>query len=356
MSLWGETTLSEASILIVDDEEPNVRLLERILDGAGYSNVESTTDPRRVLPLYIEREPDLILLDLHMPHLDGFEVMRQLKPLIPDGTYLPILVLTADVTSDAKERSLSDGARDFLTKPFDVTEVLLRVGNLLETRFLHRQLQQQNRRLEDRVRERTEELEQAHIETFERLALAAEYRDDDTGQHTRRVGRTAAVVARALGLPSSEVELIERASGLHDVGKIGVSDAILLKPERLTPVEFEVVKTHTIVGAKILSGSRSPLLRMAEEIALTHHERWDGSGYAGLAREGIPLTGRITTVADVFDALTHRRPYKDPWPVEKALAEIASQRGRQFDPDVVDAFLRVQEVAILVALGREHAA
>ena len=352
----NETAVESARILIVDDEETNVRLLERILDRAGYTNIESTTDPGGVLRLFTWYQPDLLLLDLHMPHLSGFEVMRQLQQLIPAGTYLPILVLTADASPGAKERSLSDGAKDFLTKPFDATEVMLRVRNLLETRFLHLQLQNQNQNLEDRVRQRTQELEEAHIETFERLALAAEYRDDDSGQHTRRVGRTSAVVARELGLSTTEIELIERAAALHDVGKIGVSDTILLKPAKLTPVEFEAVKTHTVVGAKILSGSRSALLRLAEQIALTHHERWDGSGYAGLAGEAIPVAGRITAIADVFDALTHRRPYKEPWPVDEALAEIASQRGRQFDPDVVDAFLRVEEQATVVSLGRETAA
>jgi putative two-component system response regulator len=197
--------------------------------------------------------------------------------------------------------------------------------------------------LEAKVRERTRELEAAQIEIIERLARAAEFRDDNTGQHTERVGQMAALLARELGLPDAQVSLIRRAAPLHDVGKIGIPDSILLKLGKLTPAEFELVKTHTTIGARILSGSRFALLRLAEEIAFSHHEQWDGRGYAGLAGDQIPLAGRIVTVADVFDALTQKRPYKAAWPVEEAIAEIERQRGRQFDPDVVDAFLRMIE-------------
>jgi len=330
--------LLAARILVVDDEAPNVLLLKRALEQQGYQNVRTTSDLAETI---VEFQPDLVLLDLLMPHIDGFGVLEQIHRLIPAGNYLPILVLTADATPETKRRALAAGASDFLTKPLDLGEVILRIRNMLQTRRLHVELQGQRQLLEERVRTRTRELEEAHIETFERLALAAEYRDDDTGQHTRRVGHTARLVASVMGLDDDDVALIGRAAGLHDVGKIGVPDSILLKPGKLEPEEFEVVKTHTMIGAKILSGSRSPLLRLAEQIALTHHERWDGSGYAGLTRENIPLAGRIATVADVFDALTHVRPYKGAWPLERALEEVADQRGRQFDPAVVDAFLAV---------------
>jgi putative two-component system response regulator len=253
-----------------------------------------------------------------------------------------VLVLTADATQEVKRRALRSGARDFLTKPYDVDEVLLRIANMLDIRFLTMRLTDQNAALEDRVLERTRELEEAHIETFERLALAAEYRDDDTGQHTRRVGRMASLLAQELGLDVERVERLERAAGLHDIGKIGVPDGILLAPRKLTPEEFEVVKTHTVIGASILSGSRSPLMLMSEEIAWSHHERWDGTGYAGVVGADIPLVGRITTVADVFDALTHERPYKEAWPLDEAIAEIRRQRGQQFDPRVVDAFVAIE--------------
>lgn len=330
----------ENRILIVDDQPPNVVLLERLLAQGGYTQIASTTDPRDVTRLYREFEPDLILLDLNMPHLDGFAVMHELAPLIPPGQYMPILVLTADATPDAKRRALSAGAKDFLTKPLDHIEVLLRIRNLLETRLLHVQLANQNHILDERVRLRTRELEAARVEILERLAIAAEYRDDDTGKHTARVGFVSARIAAAMDRPASEVELIRRAAPLHDVGKIGVPDAILLKPGKLTPEEWLVMKEHTAIGAGILGGSTAPVLQMAEEIAACHHERWEGGGYPrGLAGAQIPFASRIVAVADVLDATTHARPYKPAWPLEEALAEIEAQAGRHFDPEVVEAFL-----------------
>jgi len=313
--------------------------------------VVSTTDPEAVLGIVEEFRPDLLLLDLMMPGLNGFDILELLGSAMPGDRYLPVLVLTADATQEVRRRALRAGARDFLTKPFDVDEVLLRIHNMLDIRFLNKRLQDQNAALESRVRERTSELEQSHLETFERLALAAEYRDDDTGQHTRRVGRMAALLGQELGLENEIVERLERAAGLHDIGKIGVPDTILLAPRKLTPEEFEIVKTHTVIGSRIMAGSRSPLMRMAEEIAWSHHERWDGRGYAGVAEGDIPLVGRITTVADVFDALTHERPYKQAWPLDEAIAEIERQRGVQFDPRVVDAFATIQEEIAVAALG-----
>jgi putative two-component system response regulator len=275
-----------------------------------------------------------------MPHLDGLEVMRQLNE-IAEATYLPILILSADVTPEARREALSRGAKDFVNKPFQAEEILLRMRTLLETRFLYIQIQGQNQLLEAKVRERTRALEAAQIEIVERLAMAAEFRDDNTGQHTQRVGQTSALIARQLGMPDTQVALIRRAAPLHDVGKIGIPDTILMKIGRLTPEEFNVVKTHTQIGARILSGGKFPLLRLAEEIAFSHHERWDGTGYHGLPDVTIPLAGRIVAVADVFDALIQQRPYKAAWPIADAIAEIDRQRGRQFDPAVVNAFLRV---------------
>jgi putative two-component system response regulator len=335
--------LKEGRILIVDDEGANVLLLERILQRAGFNNLRSTTDPRRVLPMFAEFRPDLVLLDLHMPHLDGFAVMEQLRPRIPEGAYMPILVLTADITSAAKQRALSSGAKDFLTKPLDATEIILRIQNLLETRQLHLQLQNQNVILEEKVRDRTRDLEDAQLEMMERLARAAEYRDYDTGQHAQRVGDMSALLAEALGMSYEESEMIRRAAPLHDVGKIGVSDAILLKPGKLTPDEFDAMKAHTVIGAGILSGSRSKLLQLAEEIALYHHEWWNGGGYAGLESTEIPMAARICAVADVYDALTHARPYRGAWPVEDVIAEIHKKNGTHFDPAVVESFARIRD-------------
>jgi putative two-component system response regulator len=331
----------DARILIVDDEKPNVVLLQRILAEAGYTDVISTTSSATVRDLVGDSRPDLILLDLHMPGKDGFAVMEELAASFDPIELPPVLVLTADITREVKHRALSAGARDFLTKPLDLQEVLLRIGNILNIRFLERALREEKAHLEERVQERTKDLDDAQTETFERLALAAEFRDDDTGEHTRRVGSSAALIAAELGLDVEFVDRMRRAAALHDVGKIGVPDRILLAPRALTAEEFEVVKKHTEIGARLLSGSRSPILTMAEQIAWSHHERWDGSGYAGLAREDIPLVGRITTVADVFDALTHVRPYKSAWPAEQALEELRLQRANQFDPDALDAFLRV---------------
>jgi putative two-component system response regulator len=334
-----EPKFEDARILVVDDEDANIQLLKRILAPAGYHNLTSTTDPTEVFELLEEDEPDLILLDLLMPRMDGFAVMEALRARVPNGTYLPILVLTSDPSQDARRRALSGGAKDFLTKPLSPSEVRLRVKNLLETRFLHQALQDHNYLLEERVRERTSELEGARLEILRRLAEAAEYRDDDTGEHTRRVGRMSARIASVLGLPPSEVELIETVAPLHDVGKIGVPDRILLSPSPLSPEDFEVMKTHTIIGGRLLGGSEFPLLDTAAEIALSHHERWDGAGYpGGFQGSEIPLSGRIVAVADTYDALRHERPYKPAWPREKALEEIEAHRGGQFDPDVVDAF------------------
>jgi putative two-component system response regulator len=339
--------ISGCRILIVDDEEANVRLLERVLERGGYANVKALTDSRHVLAVYAQWQPDLVLMDLHMPHLDGFAVMEQLGLSAHEGTFMPLIVLTADVNNEVKQRALGMGAKDFLLKPFDHTEVLLRIRNLLHTRLLHLELADQNRMLEVRVRERTQELDEARTEIIERLALAAEYRDDDTHQHTWRVGQMSALLAKLLGLGDIDVELVRRAAPLHDVGKIGISDLILLKPGRLSDEEFEVMRSHTSIGAKILSGSAYAMLQLAAEIALTHHERWDGAGYPrGLAGGEIPTAGRIVTVADVFDALTHERPYKKAWPVADAMAEIQEQAGKQFDPGVVEVFSRLSPEAV----------
>jgi putative two-component system response regulator len=331
-----------ARILIVDDEEGNVEMLRRILSHSGFSRIESTSDSREAAALYVQHRPDLILLDLHMPHLDGLDVMDQLNE-IAEASYLPILILSGDLLPEARREALSRGAKDFVNKPFQQDELLLRIKTLLETRFLYLQIQSQNQLLEAKVRERTRALEEAQMEIVERLGVAAEFRDDNTGQHTQRVGQMSALLAKQLGLHDSQVSLIRRAAALHDVGKIGVPDTILMKIGKLTTDEFAIVKTHTAIGARILSGGKFPLLRVAEEIAFTHHERWDGEGYSHMRGSGIALAGRIVAVADVFDALTQQRPYKPAWPVGEAIAEIERQRGRQFDPDIVDAFMRVIE-------------
>ncbi len=330
----------EARFLIVDDEPANVSVLTQMLEQWNAFHVVGTNDPLATVDLFNSFRPDIILLDLMMPQLSGFEVMQQLEPLIAHDDFLPILILTADTTDQTKRRALDGGATDFLTKPFDAVELSLRIHNLLTRRFLHRHLRDQNHILDWKVQERTQQLEQAENDTVECLALAAEYRDDDTGQHTQRVGNVAALVAKALGLGEQRTSLIQRAAPLHDVGKIGIADSILLKPGQLTAEEFQTMKTHAAIGAAIMARHHTPLLQLAARIALTHHERWDGKGYPnGLCGEEIPLEGRIVAVADVFDALTHERPYKRAWPIEKALEEITLQGGKQFDPEIVTTFL-----------------
>lgn len=332
-------THAGARILIVDDQPENLKLLERLLARAGYRQVRTLRDSREAVGAVLEWKPDLILLDLLMPELDGFEVMDALGPHLRKA-YLPILVLTADQRVEAKHRALSSGAADFVDKPFDMVEVLLRIGNLLEIRFLQASLRDQNAFLEDTVRERTRELEEARLEVLERLAHAAEYRDDATGEHTRRVGALAARVGEIMGLDWQAVDHLRRAAPLHDVGKIAIPDAILLKPGPLTEHEFEVMKTHTTVGATLLSEGRSELIRTAESVARSHHERWDGTGYPeGLSRDTIPLPARIVAVVDRYDALSSERPYRAAWPPDKVLEEVEAVAGTHLDPEIVEIFL-----------------
>jgi putative two-component system response regulator len=330
--------LRDARVLLVDDQELNLRVLKQTLERAGLGNITVTTDPFAVAPLVALHTPDLIVVDLHMPYLDGFAVMEGLRPQLDDAGYLPVLVLTADVTDEARRRALESGARDFLTKPIDPIEVILRTRNLLETRMLYLELEHQNAELERRVLVRTAQVEAAQLETLDRLARTAEYRDDQTGRHVVRVGRVAALLARILGLDEETVRLLRLAAPLHDLGKIGIPDRILLAPRKLEPEEFEEMKTHTLIGSRILAGSSSNLLQLAERIAMNHHERWDGRGYYGLVAGDIPLASRIVGLCDVFDALTHERPYKSAWPVDMAVDEINRGRGTHFDPAIVDAF------------------
>ncbi|MBW3631176.1 MAG: response regulator [Gemmatimonadetes bacterium] len=329
-------------ILIVDDEQANVRVLTRFLASEGYHDVLATTDSRLAFPLFDTESPDLVLLDLHMPHLSGMAVLEAIRNTASRDSYVPVLVLTADPTPEAKKQALALGAHDFLTKPFDFFEARCRIRNLLHARRLHVQLSARADDLDAKVRARTAELERTHLDMLERLTTLAAYRDEDTGQHTRRVADVAAAIARRLGLPPDEVDLIRRAAPLHDLGKVAVSDAILRKPGRLTAEEMEEIRTHTTVGAAVLGSGASPVMRMAEAIALSHHERWDGAGYPhGLRGDEIPLAARIVAAADVFDALSSDRPYRAAWQPDVIVAELRRQRGTQFDPAVIDALLDV---------------
>ncbi len=339
-----------ARILVVDDEPANTVLLENLLTRRGYSNVNVTNDSTKALALCETLDPDLLMLDLHMPRVDGFEILEAL-PDPADGVRLPVIVLTADASRETKRRALATGAHDLVTKPFDIDEIILRVEHLLYTRKLELSARDRRQLLEDRVVERTEDVERAHRETIHRLAAAAEYRDDAVGEHIFRVARTTAQLADAMGQDPVVVELFRCAATLHDVGKIAIPDHILLKPGKLDDEEWGLMKEHTTKGAEILSGSNSQVLTAAAEIALMHHERWDGTGYPnGLAGEEISLAGRIVAISDVFDALTQRRPYKEAWGISDALGEIESQSGSQFDPDVVDAFFSLDPESLVAPL------
>ncbi|MDQ3932150.1 MAG: response regulator [Actinomycetota bacterium] len=330
-----------ARILVVDDE-PSINVLGTVLQRLGITNIRGTSDLREVPTLFLEFDPDLVTVDLRLSERDDFGILTQLRSWIPADSYLPILVLTGNGDVPTKELALAAGATDFLPKPFDHTETVARVRSLLETRFMRLALAEQRIQVEESVRRRTAGLEEARLELLERLAIAAEYREaNQTLDDARRVGINAGILARALELPPQTATLIRQAAPLHDIGKVGVPDAVLLKSGRLSEDELEIVRQHTIIGAQILTGSTVPMLQLAEQIALTHHERWDGSGYRGLEAGAIPLPSRIIAVIDVFDALTHERPYKPAWPVEQALAEIERGIGHQFDPDVATTFLQL---------------
>lgn len=327
-------------ILIVDDLVENTVLLKRILNRAGYPNVKTTSDPLKATDLFRSFHPDLVLLDLHMPNKDGIAVLNELTDIAGNDVYLPVLMLTGDLGQEAMERALSAGAREFVTKPFDRTEILLRIRNLLETRSLYVQLANQNSVLEDRVRERTAELKSSQLAILDLLSRAAEYRDDETASHTKRVGILSATLAKSLGAAGDHVELIRQAAPLHDIGKIGIPDQILLKAGPLSDDERTMMKKHTLIGNAILQNDESDLMKLAASIALHHHERWDGTGYPnGLAGEAIPAEARMVAISDVFDALTHNRPYRSAWRVDDALAELKRNRGAHFDPEMLDVFL-----------------
>jgi len=344
----SSAALPGARIVVVDDRPANVMILEELLAGWRYPNVFGTTTSAHAAELIERVDPDLVLLDLQMPAPDGYEIMRRLASRIRGPDQLPVIILTADISADAKRCALALGARDFLTKPFDPDEVRMRVDNLLELRHAHLRLRDHNLTLEHRVVARTLELDRARAETLQRLSIAAEFRDDDTGQHAARVGRTAALLAERLGLPEDEIDRLRCAAPLHDIGKIGIPDAILLKQGGLGDSEYELMKRHTLIGAEIVAGSSSDVLELSAVIARTHHEHWDGGGYPhGIAADEIPLAGRVSAVADVFDALTHARPYKPAWPVNDAVAEMQRLRGTQFDPDVLDAFASVDHGGLL---------
>lgn len=336
----AELSLLRMRILVVDDNELQVRVLEHMLAKAGYTNVESTNDPALVVPLCHHQPPDLILLDLHMPELSGFQVMAGLAKLPHHQRSAPILVVTTDDSAEARRRALSYGAIDFITRPFDRGELELRVRNHLHARGMALELEALADGQERRAQRAEQQLDGARMEVLERLAHAAEFRDNETSLHAWQVGRLSGMIAAAAGMAPVECERLALAARLHDVGKIAFPDQILFKRGPLTPSEWQIVRRHTVLGAQILAGSTSPLVQLAETIARSHHERWDGDGYPDSLREAaISLPARIVALADAFDVLTHKRAYDEAWTHSRARAHIRQERGHQFDPELVDVFV-----------------
>lgn len=356
------------TIMIVDDEPVNVKVVQKYLRDAGYDSFLPLNDSRQAIDLIRNERPDVILLDINMPHVTGLNILEVIRGDL-ELCYLPVLFLTASNDEATKSRALEMGVTDFLNKPINANELIPRIRNAMMLKEHHDEMHAYSKRLEHEVKIRTAELSRSREELIRVLACAAEYRDQDTGNHVLRVGRYARILARQLGLGETKAELIEQAAILHDVGKIGIPDAILHKPGRLTDDEMELMKHHCDYGLKILRGEpcnvnanmsptgfsreapQSPILLSAAIIAQSHHEKWDGSGYPlGLVGDAIPIEGRITAVADVFDALCSKRVYKDAMPLDRCFEIIHEGRGQHFDPAVVDAFFACVEDIVRVSI------
>lgn len=328
-----DKTSERPLILVVDDTPENIEVLANVL--RDQYEVKAALNGARALKIAnTEPRPDMVLLDIMMPEMDGYEVCQLLKSN-PSTSHIPVIFVTAKDDVSDEEHGFELGAVDYITKPISPSIVLARVNTQLA-------LYDQSRQLSMRVEHRTQELNETRLKIIQRLGRAAEYRDNETGFHVIRMSHYARLIAREYGGNASWVEMLYNASPMHDVGKIGVPDNILLKPGKLDADEWEIMKKHSEFGAEIIGEEESPLLRMSAVIALTHHEKWDGSGYPkGLAGKDIPLEGRIVAIADVFDALTSERPYKKAWTVEAAVDMIEQSSGTHFDPDLVRLFHKV---------------
>ncbi len=336
-------------ILIVDDLPQNIELLEAYLAPYGYEIV-TASNGAEALEKLASHPIDLILLDVMMPIMDGFEVARRVRQN-DTMRLLPIILVTALHETEDRVKGIEAGCDDFISKPVDKSELVARVRSLLKVKAYNDLLSNYQKELEIEVAKRTEELKhalehikEASLETIHRLSVAAEYKDEDTGAHIKRMSRYCAAIARQMGLDEHAVETILYAAPMHDVGKIGIPDKILLKPGKHDAQEWEIMKQHALIGAEILKDSDAEFIKMGEVIARSHHEKWDGSGYPdALKGAEIPIAGRIAAIADVFDALLSKRPYKEAFSLEKSLEIIKDVRGTHFDPEVVDAFFAIKD-------------
>ncbi len=326
-------------VLIVDDSEINLQLIKALVLKVGDCEPVVYDRPKAALAWCREHVPDLVIVDYMMPEMDGMRFIEAFRAL-HGRTAIPILMVTANGQKEVRYEALLGGANDYLNKPIDRIEFSARVRNMLALREGQRFLAERAQTLAEQVAEQTREIRERERELTYRLSRAAEFRDPETGAHIQRMAHYSHTIARGLDLDPAQCQLILQAAPMHDVGKIGIRDDILLKPGKLTEPEFELMKRHALFGYEILKNSGSEVLQAGAEIARTHHEKYDGSGYpAGLKGREIPLFGRIVAVADVFDALTSERPYKKIWPLEEAMLYLENGRGKHFDPLCVEAFL-----------------
>nr|WP_167406720.1 HD domain-containing phosphohydrolase [Bradyrhizobium forestalis] len=338
--------------LLVDDSRSVLNFLKRHIEADGLVEATTFLDPVEALACAQERVFDLVLVDYEMPHMDGISFIRSFRRL-PGCADTPIAMITSRQTDDVKMEALQAGATDFLPKQPQSVEMTVRLRNLIQLGAAVRKLNDRAAHLASEVAVATRKLGEREEEIILRLALAVEYRDNDTGEHTLRVARYSRIIAEQLGLPPRLCRDIYLAAPLHDVGKVAIPDNILLKPGKLTDEEMAVIRTHATIGERILADSSCELIRLGAQIAAGHHERWDGAGYPNaLKADEIPVAARVVAVADVFDALTTRRPYKEPMPLEVARAYLAENAGRQFDPACVEAFLSRWDEVVEIAAGQ----